>query len=118
MAELVRVQLENRFDGSATTFVSEYPQVYPGRHGPDPADLIQLAGVVGAVAARIPAREYVGYLPRQWKGNVAKTVFTARIETRLTPEDWQKYEPCPESLKHNVTDAVGLGLHHLGRLRG
>jgi hypothetical protein len=95
--------------------VSEYPQVY--RMSRNPGDLIELTGVVGAVMGLIPAHKHVGYLPREWKGSCPGDVFVERIETRLDADDVARIEPCPKSLRHNVIDAVGLGLHHLGLLR-
>lgn len=98
--------------------VTEYPQVY--RHGPgDPADLIELAGVVGAVVAGLsesPPVHITGYLPRDWKGQVPKDVMCARIMSKLTPADLAAIQPCAPSLLHNVQDAIGIGLFHLQKL--
>jgi len=99
-----------------TEFVSEYPQVYARGPG-DPADLIELAGVVGAVGYAIRSMKSSSYLPRSWKGQVPKDVMCARIEGRLSPEEKAAIRPCPTSLRHNVLDAIGVGLFHIGRLR-
>jgi hypothetical protein len=97
--------------------VSEIPQVYWGRSGGGNADdLIQLAGVVGAVAHAIDAKDFVAYRPRQWKGNVPKEAMCKRIESRLSAEELAAIAPCPASLRHNVVDSIGVGLKYLGRL--
>lgn len=96
-------------------FVAEIPQVYRGFKA-DPDDLIQLAGVVGAVAHVVGAPRVTCYRPRQWKKSVPKDVFCARIESRLSLEEVSRIRACPASLRHNVIDAVGLGLVALGRL--
>ncbi len=97
--------------------VVERPQVY--RHGPgDPNDLISLALVAGAwggSADRTGLIEFV--LPRQWKGNVPKDIHQPKILASLDPDERQLVEGIrPKSLRHNVIDAVGIGLWKLGRI--
>lgn len=99
------------------TLVVEHQQVYQQKFWKgDPDDLLQLAGVNGAVCKSIWADRYIHTLPRQWKGTVKKEVWTKRIESKLTPEEIQNLVPCPASLRHNLLDGVGLGLWYLGRL--
>lgn len=97
--------------------VLEVPEIYPGMPKTDPNDLIDLAGVDGALAAAfaVPA---VYYLPRQWKGQVPKEVGVLRALAHLSDEERKCVRPAPmKSLDHNVADAVGLGLYHVGRFR-
>lgn len=93
-------------------FVSEFPQVYrAGASKGDPDDLLQLAGIVGVFSANIAAREYLAIRPREWKGNVPKDVHHARLTKAL--DDHERLiveESAPPSLRHNVLDAVGIGL--------
>lgn len=98
--------------------VVEYPQVYARGPG-DPADLIELAGVVGAVVANLsesPPCEITGYLPREWKGQVPKEIQNARTLAKLGPGEKAAMVPCAASLVHNVWDAIGIGLAHLQKL--
>lgn len=100
-------------------YVVEVPQVYRfGKSKGDPDDLIQLAGVGGAIGARLQALEAHGYYPRQWKGQVPKDVMAARIESYLNAAELSAIAKCAPSLRHNVLDAIGIGLYHLGRMGG
>ncbi len=105
----------------ATELVVELPQVYPqGRYRKNvpfanPADLIELAAVVGGVATSSNATLAFALLPREWTGGVPKGERNTATEGQLAPEELAAYRPCVKSLRHNVTDAVGLGLHYLGR---
>lgn len=91
--------------------VVEGQQVYGGRIRADPNDLLPLAQVVGAVFARVPHLNRANPLPRQWKGSVAKDVFTARIRAALTDPEAELLSSLelPKSTEHNVLDAIGLG---------
>lgn len=95
--------------------VVEVPQVYPGAPI-DPANLIELAGVNGAVIARLEATEHRGYLPRLWKGNKLKEKMLAHIEACLSVDEAKCIDFLPASLRHNAIDAIGIGLYELGRL--
>ena len=81
----------------------------------NPADMLEVNGVAGALVGAITAGEYHGYLPSSWKGSTKKEVFTARIEAQITVVERAVIEPCPASLKHNLLDAIGLGKYHLSR---
>lgn len=102
----------------------EWPQVYAGsKQKGDPNDLIALAAVVAAVVTRY-ASIVTRYKPRDWKGQVPKEVIQARIlgapgvAGRLSAEEVAVFKDCacPKSLRHNVLDAIGIGLHFLDRL--
>jgi hypothetical protein len=96
---------------------TEVPQVYRGRSSKgDPADLLELTGVVGAVARAIPSRERRHYLPREWKGQVPKEIHVPRILNILAADETQRIEPVIASLRHNQTDGIGIGLFDLRRM--
>lgn len=99
--------------------VIEMPRVYPvSRQKGDPNDLLRLARVVGRLQEHYLREGKVVHLvePRTWKGTLAKEAMTERIRGRLAPAELARMAPVAKSLEHNVLDAVGLGLHVLGRL--
>lgn len=99
--------------------VIEVPQIYwRANRGGNAADLIELAGVVGAVSQALPVLNRVHFLPRKWKGQTPKPVHNRRVLAKLQEPERAFIEPTPASLLNNVVDAVGLGLYRLGRLRG
>lgn len=102
----------------ATRIVSEFPKVYSaGKSKGDPEDLLQLAGVVGALSALFSGTVQV-VRPYEWKRQVPKDIMTSRIINRLTgPEGEVARHGMPaRSYQHNVWDAIGIGLHALGRI--
>lgn len=102
---------------SIDTLVLEVPQVYrAGQQKGDPDDILQLAGVDGAVVGMIWSSSVKWYLPREWKGQVEKSIMVRRIEKLLTPEEVSVIEACPASLRHNIIDGIGLGLFYLKRM--
>ncbi|TQF12496.1 hypothetical protein FJV41_28865 [Myxococcus llanfairpwllgwyngyllgogerychwyrndrobwllllantysiliogogogochensis] len=111
-----------RASGAAVsvTVASECPQVYTaGKSKGDPNDLIELAGVVGRVAGALGATSERSYLPREWKGTLDADVMVERIKARLgeRPHEHLRVQlPRAQDKHHNVWDAVGIGLHFVGRL--
>lgn len=97
--------------------IIEIPQVYQQRHwGGDPNDLIDVALVAGAVAGRLLCPvEFVK--PHAWKGTRKKRICHALTRKTLTDDEWSIVESvdAPSSLRHNVIDAVGIGLWRLKR---
>lgn len=95
--------------------VIELPQVYP-RHPVPPNDLITLAFLAGRYAGA-SAGEVFTVSPHQWKGNLPKDVCAARVRARLSPEERAVVDAVdvPEKQRHNVLDAVGIGLFALNR---
>lgn len=102
--------------------VYEWPFVYPGKTDKDPNDLIPLAAMDAAVAARLQPRIIVSPLPREWAGGTKKTT---------TGDPWlsQRGQIVGRRLdvagvgeralvvtSHDAIDAAGLGLWALGRL--
>lgn len=93
--------------------VIELPKVYTASlQKGDPNDLIKLALVVG----RLTTANTVYLLPQDWKGQAPKEAVHERVFLRLSETEKGAIEPCPKSLLHNVFDAIGIGLHYLGRL--
>lgn len=106
--------------------VYERPQIYRATKSKgDPNDLVALAAIGAAVTATVVAAgsrprietptpaEWTGQIPKTTRGKgAAKTSPRAlRILSRLSPE-----EVALVPAQHDAIDAVGLGLHALGRL--
>lgn len=105
--------------GAGDTIVVELMQVYErGKSKGDPADLLELAAIAGAVCALSPATVRRAYLPREHKGQVPKEIIHKRALSRLDLEEAAAivYPRALKTLGHNVLDAVAMGLFHLGRL--
>lgn len=101
-----------------TRLALEWPRIYAWNSKGDPNDLLALAAVDAAVAALFFAAASVSYYPSDWKGQMKKEPCHARIRSRLLPSELTA--ACvgaheAKSLAHNVWDAVGIGLHSLGR---
>lgn len=97
----------------------ERPQTYRGRASEgDANDLIAVAMVVGAVGAlaRFRAGNLSTMTPSQWKGQAPKRVTEARARDKLNADERARVLlPRAQKLRHNVWDAVGIGLHQLQR---
>lgn len=100
------------------TVVVEIPRVYPAaRQKGDQNDLIALSGVAYALACSlVSAEKRVRYFPREWKGTIDGDTMIGRIEARLDARELAAIEACPKSLRHNVVDAIGIGLKFVGRI--
>ncbi len=95
----------------------EFMQVYPGRKGGKPADLMEVTAVASAIGAAVPALGAgYAYVPKKWKGTVPKPIHNRFIESRLKGGEHLTIEPCAPSLRNNIIDAIGIGLYTLGRL--
>jgi hypothetical protein len=91
--------------------VVEVPQIYQPRFMKgDPNDLVNLALVAGS-ALQLPAKIRRAISPHQWKGNVPKEITRSRVLFALSDMEREILLDAnvPESLKHNVFDAVGIG---------
>lgn len=95
--------------------VIETPQVYGGPRDEDPNDLIDLAGVVGAIAATVGGPVEWSPKPREWKGQAPKEISRQRVDNRLTEAEKSRIRWPIKSLRHNVYDALHLGLVYLER---
>lgn len=105
----------------ADLIVIELPQVYPQQQVP-PNDLIALAFLAGRYAGvgmgstKGPAEVYT-VLPHEWKGNLPKDLCAIRVRAALMPAERNVVDACelPEKQRHNMLDAIGIGLFTLGR---
>lgn len=97
--------------------VIEFPWVYPA-HPVPPNDLVTLAFLAGRYAGALTGEVYTVF-PHQWKGNLPKDVCAARVRARLSPEERAIVDACdvPEKQRHNVMDAIGIGLFFLTGFR-
>jgi hypothetical protein len=103
--------------------VLEWPQIYrAARAMGDPNDLPGLAAVGAAVVALLNAHAVCIYTPREWAGQVPKATKgdcresprSRRIRSRLSGLEVRVWEGLKSS-DHDAIDAIGIGLHHLGR---
>jgi hypothetical protein len=99
----------------------ERPRIYPHGRTKNPNDVLSVA---------INAGEWAGYYralgcpvtyvePAKWKGQIPKDVHHARIFAKLTPKEQGIMLGCAEGIarskRHNMVDAVGLGLFQVSR---
>jgi hypothetical protein len=100
--------------------------IYPGgRQKARPADIIKLATRAGKweglVSAFVGLEEVEYVEPHKWKGTIAKEVCHARIWSILSADEKATLakvcEGVAPSKRHNVLDAVGIGLWAVGRYR-
>ncbi len=108
-----------KFGGERWQAVIEIPQVYVQRKMKgDANDLIKIALVAGYVGALF--HEPVFVLPRTWKGTVEKDVMCKRVENRWMNERERELlyaRKIPKGQLNNTLDAIGVGMHYLGRHR-
>lgn len=91
----------------------EFPKAYYGaKQQADHADLLELAAVVGALAARYEPQGCGIIAPAEWKGQLSKEECRRRIRERLDDRELLVLDGVKD---HNVWDAVGIGLHATGR---
>jgi hypothetical protein len=93
--------------------VIEFPQFYSRRAlgKGDPNDLLNLAAVVGAITTHYLYPVIVR--PREWKGQAPKDVTEARVRKELSKVEMARVDLPAKSLRHNVFDAIGIGLWFL-----
>ncbi|RYZ37864.1 MAG: hypothetical protein EOO71_26325 [Myxococcaceae bacterium] len=119
MAGAVHEWLRPRVGEEPFQLVIELPRVYAAAHQRgDQNDLIQLAGVVGMLGGALaPVADRRSVYPRDWKGTLDADAFIERIKQHLDAAEHLRVElPSAQDLHHNVWDAIGIGLHALGRL--
>lgn len=104
-------------NGEEIWLVVEVPQVYSGPREEDPNDLIDLAGVCGAIAAKVLCgRVEWSPKPREWKGQAPKRITVARVDERLKAEETELIEwPSVKRFEQDVYDALHLGIVYLER---
>jgi hypothetical protein len=106
------------FFPAASLVVVERPQIYGvDKSRADPNDLITLAVKVGRICALAEecGAKCETVLPREWKGNLPKDVCHERALGKLSPDERRALPELPRSVRHNMLDAVGIGLWKIGR---
>lgn len=98
--------------GRPATVVCETMQIDARSRGKE-HNLLQLSGVVGAVAMRFSNARIVGYTPQQWKSSVPKRVAHGRLKSRLTPTELASIE---KRSTHDAWDAIGIGAYYFRTL--
>ncbi len=97
----------------------ELPQIYSNGKA-RPQDLVTLAVRVGEVKAKAEARGCRVELvwPHEWKGSLSKDIMGKRILSKLDNLELEIFNrvKCAKTKRHNIEDAIGIGLHVLGRL--
>lgn len=114
-AELVNNALDHRDRERAAVLVVEIPVIYP--HSPaDPASLVKVAFSAGLLVGFFHVDELIKIDPHGWKGDRPKDVDNRYTMSKLGPVEVTIVNTSTSRGKlHNVIDAVGLGLWHLGR---
>lgn len=86
----------------------------------NPAPLLQLAQMAGAVAAAaaLAGVRVVSYIPREWKGTTDKEAFQRQILACLQPAELELVPRAPQTGRYlsDPVDAVGLALFGAQRL--
>lgn len=112
-----RTQLEGL---NIVRIIAEWPQIYDNRKT-DPAPLLLLAAIDGALAMMFPDADMSTITPRCWKGQRTKEVTTAQAKRVLSTGELDVITAgcarIPQDLRHNVWDAVALGLVTTQRMR-
>jgi hypothetical protein len=83
------------------------------------SSLIKVAIWGGWVAGKLfPNAEMITKEPSEWKGTIDADRMTERIKSKLRPHERALLGAvkCPDGLKHNVVDAIGMGLKGAYRL--
>jgi len=116
---LIGKALQDRF-GTFHHLVLERMRIYPGPQRFDPNDLVGVTGTVYSISgfmAHILAPEQVNaFFPSEWKGNMKKEDMLQHIENQLNDSEKLLIPDLPKSTRHNVIDAIGIGLKFTGRL--
>lgn len=122
-AELIACGLDretNPTPNYPTRAVIERPHAGKSKASKD--DIIVLAIRAGEQGGRVLARygiepEYI--IPTVWKGSIDKDVAARRIWEKLNQKEQvvvtQAGKVVAKSKHHNIIDAVGIGLHVVGR---
>lgn len=84
------------------------------KYGPPVDDILEVNGVVGAVARIYAECELVSPYPHEWKGSVPKKIHNNRVYNKLTADE-KAAITTNKTYWDDTIDAVGLGLWHLGR---
>jgi hypothetical protein len=100
-----------------TRIVIERP--HTGRSRARARDIITLAvraGEVGGVLRYLLKVEPEYIEPVRWKGSMEKKICNRAVEAKLLPQEIQILNKCGnKSTRHNILDAIGIGLFCVGR---
>jgi hypothetical protein len=99
-----------KLESPVKVLVSEMAQIYARNRRTNPEGLLQITGVIGALAWRFRDAELYCYRPREWKGQIPKGVMQARLESALSREELGRVE---KGATHDTWDAIGIGVFHL-----
>lgn len=100
---------------SQAPVVIEVPVKYPTRRSTH-RDVERMLAVVRELKAAYPPASWFEVSPFGWKGNTPKGIQGARILSALTKVEHDAVTWPKKALRHNVVDAIGIGLWRLGRL--
>lgn len=100
--------------------IIELPRIHVVTRGgkADPADIIRLAVLVGALCQHWTQVGSIVRLiePADWKGQTPKDVTEKRCRAILTESEFRVIDlPGAKTKQHNVWDAIGIGLWSIGR---
>jgi hypothetical protein len=98
--------------------VIEVPQIYPMRSWKgDPNDLIDVALTSGQIAGILSLNKKEFVRPHAWKGNRPKDIDNNYTLSKLDERELVILNQCEviKSKRHNVIDAIGIGLWKLNR---
>ena len=81
------------------------------------SDVVAVSLMAGAILAQLPARTRTFVEPRRWKGGRPKHIDHRLTDKTLDESERAILDACgvAKSLRHNVKDAVGVGLNALKR---
>ena len=97
------------FPEPPTFLVLETMQVYVRGTG-DPSDLLLLQGISGCLMGLCGTSRGIGLLPAQWKGQVPRAIFGARMEKHLRAGLWDRVTvPRLKTFLNDACHAYGLG---------
>jgi hypothetical protein len=105
-----RLVKEIKVEVPVKVLVSEMVQIYARNRRANPEGLLQLSGVIGALAWRFRDAELYCYRPREWKGQIPKPVMQERLQKALSREELSRVE---RRATHDTWDAIGIGVFHL-----
>ena len=96
----------------------EVQQIYPTTKNPN--DLIGMIGVGMGIGYCFPSAELHSYRPAEWTGQIPKTTGKNALKSPRAQRILSRLDEIERSLvpnQHDAIDAIGIGLHHLGRLK-
>ncbi|MEI6791235.1 MAG: hypothetical protein WCK42_08650 [Myxococcaceae bacterium] len=111
------------FSKNPVALAVELPQIYQQKFlKGDPNDLIPLSVMSGLFWASFNPGKCFLPRPATWKGQVPKDVMQERIISKLSTSSKrilaESLQTVPKYLRHNVYDAVGIGLWAFKQLQG